>query len=95
MADSSSSTIVATLARTAALGTRYGGGTYIPPARLAIMQREELNDALRSGDATKASDAHQRVSWDALKKSLNGLINKVACFGLSLGEHCKYQEHCD
>ncbi|KAM0682920.1 pre-mRNA-splicing factor cwc22 [Mitosporidium daphniae] len=76
MADSSSSTIVATLARTAALGTRYGGGTYIPPARLAIMQREELNDALRSGDATKASDAHQRVSWDALKKSLNGLINK-------------------
>jgi hypothetical protein len=44
------------------------GGAYIPPARLAMMQKE-ITD--------KASDAYQRVSWEALKKSINGLINKV------------------
>lgn len=51
-------------------GTILGktGGAYIPPARLAMMQKE-ISD--------KSSDAYQRVSWEALKKSLNGLINKV------------------
>ena len=44
------------------------GGAYIPPARLAQMQRS-ITD--------RSSEAFQRVSWEALKKSLNGLVNKV------------------
>lgn len=26
------------------------------------------------------SVAYQRISWEALKKSINGLVNKVRCF---------------
>uniref|UniRef100_A0A8C5PA59 Pre-mRNA-splicing factor CWC22 homolog n=1 Tax=Leptobrachium leishanense TaxID=445787 RepID=A0A8C5PA59_9ANUR len=44
------------------------GGAYIPPAKLRMMQ-EQITD--------KSSLAYQRMSWEALKKSLNGLINKV------------------
>ena len=44
------------------------GGAYIPPARLRMMQ-EQIKD--------KASKEFQRLSWEALKKSINGLINKV------------------
>uniref|UniRef100_A0A8C9VNP5 Pre-mRNA-splicing factor CWC22 homolog n=1 Tax=Scleropages formosus TaxID=113540 RepID=A0A8C9VNP5_SCLFO len=44
------------------------GGAYIPPARLRMMQAQ-ITD--------KASLAYQRMSWEALKKSINGLINKV------------------
>lgn len=52
------------------------GGAYIPPARLAAMSTETL-----TGDPTdptyRASEAFQRLSWDALKKSINGIVNKV------------------
>ncbi|KAM4026353.1 pre-mRNA-splicing factor CWC22 homolog [Anomaloglossus baeobatrachus] len=44
------------------------GGAYIPPAKLRMMQ-EQITD--------KSSVAYQRMSWEALKKSVNGLINKV------------------
>jgi pre-mRNA-splicing factor CWC22 len=44
------------------------GGMYIPPGRLKLMQ-EQIED--------KSSEAYQRMSWEALKKSINGLINKV------------------
>ncbi|KAG9349462.1 hypothetical protein JZ751_027907 [Albula glossodonta] len=44
------------------------GGAYIPPARLRMMQAQ-ITD--------KSSLAFQRMSWEALKKSINGLINKV------------------
>uniref|UniRef100_A0A0A9DES4 Cell cycle control protein cwf22, putative n=1 Tax=Arundo donax TaxID=35708 RepID=A0A0A9DES4_ARUDO len=44
------------------------GGIYIPPSRMAQMMLE-VED--------KASPEYQRLSWDALKKSINGLINKV------------------
>jgi hypothetical protein len=44
------------------------GGAYIPPARLREMQ-DKISD--------KSSEAYQRMSWEALKKSINGLINKV------------------
>ncbi|KIV85864.1 pre-mRNA-splicing factor cwc22 [Exophiala sideris] len=44
------------------------GGTYIPPARLRPLQAE-ITD--------KTSKEYQRMSWEALKKSINGLINKV------------------
>jgi len=41
---------------------------HIPPAKLRMMQ-EQITD--------KNSLAYQRMSWEALKKSINGLINKV------------------
>ncbi|XP_064371102.1 pre-mRNA-splicing factor CWC22 homolog isoform X4 [Dromaius novaehollandiae] len=44
------------------------GGAYIPPAKLRMMQ-EQITD--------KNSLAYQRMSWEALKKSINGLVNKV------------------
>lgn len=49
------------------LATRTGGA-YIPPGRLKLMQ-EEITD--------KNSKEFQRIAWEALKKSINGLINKV------------------
>jgi pre-mRNA-splicing factor CWC22 len=44
------------------------GGAYIPPAKLRLMQ-QKISD--------KNSEAYQRLAWEALKKSINGLINKV------------------
>jgi len=44
------------------------GGTYVPPQRLRMLQAQ-LTD--------KSSKEYQRMAWDALKKSINGLINKV------------------
>ena len=44
------------------------GGAYIPPARVHILQ-EQIED--------KTSATYQKISWEALKKSINGLINKV------------------
>ncbi|ORZ22607.1 armadillo-type protein [Absidia repens] len=45
-----------------------GGGAYIPPHRLRQLQ-QNLTD--------KSSNDYQRMTWEALKKSINGLINKV------------------
>ncbi|TPX63551.1 hypothetical protein SpCBS45565_g06521 [Spizellomyces sp. 'palustris'] len=44
------------------------GGAYIPPARLRAMQ---------AAITDKSSAEYQRMTWEALKKSINGLINKV------------------
>ena len=44
------------------------GGVYIPPARLRALQAQ-ITD--------KSSKEFQRMAWEALKKSINGLINKV------------------
>jgi pre-mRNA-splicing factor CWC22 len=44
------------------------GGAYIPPARLREMQKQ-ITD--------KKSAEYQRMAWDALKKSIQGLINKT------------------
>ncbi|KAI2807841.1 pre-mRNA-splicing factor cwc22 [Blomia tropicalis] len=44
------------------------GGAYIPPAKLRMMQ-QSITD--------KNGEAYQRLAWEALKKSINGLINKV------------------
>eukprot|EP00040_Diaphanoeca_grandis_P028650 m.166256 g.166256 ORF g.166256 m.166256 type:complete len:870 (-) comp31420_c8_seq2:306-2915(-) len=44
------------------------GGAYIPPARLRAMQ-EDMKDS--------SSQEYQRLMWNALKKSINGLVNKV------------------
>ena len=57
----------------AAIGNPVGGrtgGVYIPPFKLArAREQQEANDP--------ASAENQRLSWEALRKSLNGLINKV------------------
>ncbi|XP_055330180.1 pre-mRNA-splicing factor CWC22 homolog [Paramacrobiotus metropolitanus] len=50
-----------------ALTTRTGGA-YIPPARLRALQAQVTD---------KSSVAYQRISWEALKKSLHGMINKI------------------
>ncbi|TQD89825.1 hypothetical protein C1H46_024591 [Malus baccata] len=44
------------------------GGVYIPPFKLARMMKE-VED--------KSSVQYQRLTWDALRKSINGLVNKV------------------
>ena len=57
--------------KVARMGRR--GGSYIPPFKLAQMLRE-ANDAAAGGGA---SAEYQRLAWDALRKTLNGLVNKV------------------
>ena len=49
--------------------TMRSGGTYIPPAKLRELQSQIGNDP--------KSKEFQRMAWEALKKSINGLINKV------------------
>ncbi len=44
------------------------GGVYIPPFKLARLA-QQLSD--------KSSTEFQRMTWEALKKSINGLVNKV------------------
>ncbi|KAI5062241.1 hypothetical protein GOP47_0022780 [Adiantum capillus-veneris] len=44
------------------------GGVYIPPFKLAQMMKEVQD---------KSSVEYQRMTWDALRKSINGLVNKV------------------
>lgn len=48
--------------------TTRAGGAYIPPHRLRQMQ-QQITD--------KSSEQYQRLTWEALKKSINGLINKI------------------
>ncbi|XP_048425220.1 LOW QUALITY PROTEIN: pre-mRNA-splicing factor CWC22 homolog [Pyrus x bretschneideri] len=48
--------------------TGKSGGVYIPPFKLARMMKE-VED--------KSSVQYQRLTWDALRKSINGLVNKV------------------
>ena len=45
------------------------GGVYIPPHKLAEMNKAAAQD--------KSSKEYQRMTWEALRKSINGLINKV------------------
>lgn len=48
---------------------RVNGEAYIPPFKLARLLSEASKD--------KSSVEYQQLSWDALKKSIYGLINKV------------------
>jgi len=47
------------------------GGVYVPPARLRALQAQFTD---------KSTKEYQRMAWEALKKSINGLINKVLAF---------------
>nr|GLL42121.1 pre-mRNA-splicing factor CWC22 homolog isoform X5 [Ipomoea trifida] len=48
--------------------TGRSGGVYIPPFKLARMIKE-IQD--------KSSFEYQRMTWDSLRKSINGFVNKV------------------
>jgi pre-mRNA-splicing factor CWC22 len=48
--------------------TARSGGVYVPPARLRALQAQ-ITD--------KTSKEYQRMAWEALKKSINGLVNKA------------------
>ncbi|KAG6918584.1 pre-mRNA-splicing factor cwc22 [Tephrocybe rancida] len=50
------------------LGSR-SGGVYMPPARLRALQQAAASD--------KSSPEYQRISWDALRKSITGIVNRV------------------
>lgn len=45
------------------------GGVYMPPARLRAMQEAAAKD--------KSSPEYQRIAWDALRKSITGIVNRV------------------
>ncbi|QRV86759.1 pre-mRNA-splicing factor CWC22 [Ceratobasidium sp. AG-Ba] len=45
------------------------GGVYVPPARLRALQAAASED--------KSSAEYQRLSWDALRKSITGIVNRV------------------
>lgn len=55
--------------------TARSGGTYIPPARLRALQAQ-ITD--------RTTKEWQRMAWEALKKSINGLINKANSPNLKL-----------
>ena len=46
------------------------GGVYIPPHKKRKIEQELMKD--------QTSQDFQRIKWEALRKSLNGLINKVS-----------------
>jgi pre-mRNA-splicing factor CWC22 len=50
------------------VGSR-SGGVYMPPARLRALQAAAATD--------KSSPEYQRLSWDALRKSITGIVNRV------------------
>lgn len=53
----------------AKLVSSRSGGVYVPPARLRALQAEAAKD--------KSSAEYQRLSWDALRKSITGIVNRV------------------
>src|SRR3954464_9510218 len=57
------------------LNTR-SGGVYILPARLRAMQEAASSD--------KTSPEYQRLSWDALRKSITGIVNRVNVTNIKL-----------
>lgn len=60
---------------TAPAVTPRTGGLYMPPAKLRLLQAS-LTD--------KSSAEYQRIAWEALKKTLNGRVNKVNISNLPL-----------
>ncbi|KAK7461045.1 pre-mRNA-splicing factor cwc22, variant 2 [Stygiomarasmius scandens] len=53
----------------AKLTSTRSGGVYMPPARLRALQAAAASD--------KSSPEYQRLSWDALRKSITGIVNRV------------------
>ncbi|GAA5871731.1 hypothetical protein JCM3774_003033 [Rhodotorula dairenensis] len=59
------------------LANTRGGGAYVPPHRLRAMLAQQAQD-------DNEGDDYQRLTWDALRKSINGLINKVNTANIKL-----------
>lgn len=57
------------------VGSR-SGGVYMPPARLRALQAAAASD--------KSSPEYQRLSWDALRKSITGIVNRVNIANIKL-----------
>ena len=53
-----------------AKGIKRAGGVYIPPHKLRQLQEEMM-------EADPESEAHQKLMWELLRKSINGIVNKV------------------
>ena len=53
------------------LSTTRTGGVYVPPHKLAQMQSDILQKEEKLGME------HQKLMWELLRKSINGIINKV------------------
>lgn len=58
-----------------ALLNSRSGGRYVPPAKLRALQ-QALTD--------KSSKEYQRMAWEALKKSINGLVNKISIANIKM-----------
>lgn len=50
--------------------TGRAGGVYIPPHKLRALHEELMR-------TSQHSEQHQRLMWEMLRKSINGVINKV------------------
>jgi pre-mRNA-splicing factor CWC22 len=46
------------------------GGIYVPPFKLAALQKE-------MSKMDKSSKEYQRLKWEQLRKGINGLVNKI------------------
>ncbi|KAI0293382.1 armadillo-type protein [Russula brevipes] len=57
------------MAEFAKLTSSRSGGVYMPPARLRALQAAAAQD--------RTSAEYQRLSWDALRKSITGIVNRV------------------
>lgn len=57
------------VAEFAKLTSSRSGGVYMPPARLRALQAAAAED--------RSSPEYQRLSWDALRKSITGIVNRV------------------
>jgi pre-mRNA-splicing factor CWC22 len=57
------------MAEFAKLTSSRSGGVYMPPARLRALQAAAAQD--------RSSAEFQRLSWDALRKSITGIVNRV------------------
>jgi pre-mRNA-splicing factor CWC22 len=57
------------VAEFAKLTSSRSGGVYMPPARLRALQAAAGQD--------RGSAEYQRLSWDALRKSITGIVNRI------------------
>ena len=53
-------------------------GVYVPPFKLARMMKEFQD---------KSSEEYQRLTWDTLRKSINGLVNRVSASNIKYIVH--------
>ena len=52
------------------------GGVYVPPFKMRAMLEQMQQEST-------ATEAHQKFMWEQLRKSINGIINKVNVSNIS------------